>query len=60
MRIYAHKIGEAVIEVLQNGGISMRSAANILYASKSHLHRLVLKAETSGCTSFLHIRNIGI
>ena len=58
MRVDAHKIEEAVNEVLQKG-ISVRSAAKIANVGKSHLHRLVAKAKASKSTSFVYKPNIG-
>lgn len=57
-RVEAKKIEEAVSEVL-NHKISVRSAAKVYNVSKSHLHRLVTKAKTSECTSFVYTPNIG-
>ncbi|CAK1547896.1 unnamed protein product [Leptosia nina] len=57
-RVETHKIEEAVNEVLQKG-ISVRSAAKAFNVSKSHLHRLIVKAKSSKCTSFVYEPNIG-
>lgn len=57
-RVDVHEIEEAVNEVLQKG-ISVRSAAKIVNVGKSHLHRLVLKAKASKCTSFSYKPKIG-
>ncbi|XP_074025824.1 uncharacterized protein [Leptinotarsa decemlineata] len=57
-RVDAKKIEEAVNEVLKNR-ISVRSTAKVYNVSKSHLHRLVTKAKTYECTSFVYIPNIG-
>lgn len=58
-RVETHKIEEAVNEVLQKKSISVRSTAKIVNVNKSHLHRLVAKAQASECASFVYEPNIG-
>ncbi|CAB3244562.1 unnamed protein product [Arctia plantaginis] len=58
-RVEAQTIEQAVNEVIQKR-ISVRLAAKAFNLSKSHLHRLVLKAQASKSTSNLFISQISI